>query len=86
MHDSGLHPDERVAESQGPVGKRTASVRETAPALNTNPGRRVFNSVVEVLPNVENPSPLVRINRLNTTVGFQHVSHSEPRQNERAAV
>ena len=71
MHDSALHPDERVAESQGPVRKRTASVRETAPALNTNPGRRVFNSVFEMLPNVENPSPLVRINRLNTTVGFE---------------
>ncbi len=24
-----------------------------------------------MLPNVENPSPLVRINRLNTTVGFE---------------
>lgn len=33
--------------------------------------KRVFNSVFEMLPNADNPSPLVRINRLNPTPEFQ---------------
>lgn len=46
---------------------------------NTNPEpssfadyhKRVFSDVVAMLPNVENPSPLVRINHLNPVPGFQ---------------
>lgn len=33
--------------------------------------RRVYENVLEMLPNPENPSPLVRINRLNPSEGFR---------------
>ncbi len=39
--------------------------------LGTDVSRRVFNRVFEMLPNEENRPPLVRINRLNTTAGFE---------------
>jgi len=35
-----------------------------------NHSTRVYDSVLEMLPNEENPSPLVRINRLNPAPGF----------------
>src|SRR5688572_139018 len=33
--------------------------------------KRVYNDIFELLPNEENPSPIVRINRLNPVAGFE---------------
>lgn len=73
MHDTALHtePGEVLAEPQNPDRKATALVRDPGPALATDPSRRVVDSVFEMLPSMENPSPLVRINRLNTIQGFE---------------
>jgi cysteine synthase B len=39
-------------------------------ALQTNQDLRVFGDVLEMLPSVENPTPLVRINRLNPSAKY----------------
>ncbi len=40
-------------------------------AINADHAKRVYESVFGMLPSVENPSPLVRINRLNPIPAFQ---------------
>lgn len=58
--------DEPVAD--GPKSKPFA---QPNPGIGADYGKRVFDSVFEMLPNVENPSPMVRINRLNPTPAFE---------------
>jgi len=73
MHDNIL----RAEPEEDPDGLGGAALepatRVAAPASSLRPdiSRRVFGSVFEMLPNEENPSPLVRINRLGTATEFE---------------
>lgn len=50
----------------------TATVGEPIPKSRTPAHRtRVYNDIFEMLPDVDNPSPMVRINRLNPVKSFQ---------------
>jgi threonine synthase len=73
MHDTVLHtePQEDPDGSSGASLESEAAVAARPTALRPNVSRRVFGSVFEMLPNEENPSPLVRINRLNTAAEFE---------------
>lgn len=79
MHEIALHTDadENFATSGAPVEKEAAYARWTDSAPRGDLGRRVFNNVFEMLPSVENPSPLVRINRLNETKEFELLAKLE---------
>lgn len=79
MHDVARHTDtdETLAKLGAPAAKETANARWPDAAPGSNLSRRVFNSVFEMLPNIENPSPLVRINRLNETKEFELLAKLE---------
>lgn len=79
MHDVALHTDadENLATSGAPAEKESAYARWTDSAPRGDLSRRVFNTVFEMLPSVENPSPLVRINRLNETKEFELLAKLE---------
>ncbi|MBE0543093.1 MAG: cysteine synthase family protein [Verrucomicrobia bacterium] len=79
MHDVALHTDgdESLATLGTPAEKETVYARWTGSAPSGDLSRRVFNTVFEMLPSVENPSPLVRINRLNETKEFELLAKLE---------
>jgi len=79
MHDVALHTDadENLATLGAPAEKEAAYARWTDSAPRGDLSRRVFNTVFEMLPSVENPSPLVRINRLNETKEFELLAKLE---------
>ncbi len=79
MHDVAPHTDtdDNPAKLGAPAAKETAYARWADAAPGSDLSRRVFNSVFEMLPNVENPSPLVRINRLNETKEFELLAKLE---------
>lgn len=79
MHNVALQTDtdENLGISGAPAEKEAGYVRWTDSAPGRDLSRRVFNSVFEMLPNVENPSPLVRINRLNETKEFELLAKLE---------
>lgn len=72
MHDSteltGRHSSTNAASEEEQKTKRNV-LPETELAQDSH--KRVYDSVFEMLPNVENPSPMVRINRLNPATDFQ---------------
>jgi len=79
MHDVAPHTDtdDNPAKSGALAAKETAYARWADVAPGSDLSRRVFNSVFEMLPNVDNPSPLVRINRLNETKEFELLAKLE---------
>jgi len=79
MQDVTLHTDtdENLAESGALPEKDASHVPGTDSAPSSDLSRRVFNTVFDMLPSVENPSPLVRIKRLNETKEFELLAKLE---------
>lgn len=79
MHDLARHTDtdESFVKLGAPAEKTATCARVTDSLAGGDLSRRVFNNVFEMLPNVENPSPLVRINRLNETKEFELLAKLE---------
>jgi cysteine synthase len=79
MHDIALHSDanESLATWGTPAEQKAAYSRWADAVPRGDLSRRVFNSVFEMLPGVENPSPLVRINRLNEVKEFELLAKLE---------
>lgn len=72
MHNfANTETDENLAKWVAPGKKASGGASQTDSPPGNDVNRRVFNSVFEMLPSVENPTPMIRINRLNETKEFE---------------